>query len=67
MRPFGDRMPVHPTYFENPADLLYDSRLVLNPRLDHIIDDNVDRYPLMLKENRQLRRHAVHGAVDEAL
>lgn len=67
MRPFGDRMPAAPTYFENPADLLYDARLALNPRLDHIIDDNVDRYPAMLRENRQLRRHAVHGAVDEAL
>lgn len=67
MRPFGDRMPAPPTYFENPADLLYDSRLALNPRLDHIIDDHVDRYPPMLRENRQLRRHAVHGALDEAL
>ncbi len=67
MRPFGDRMPLPATYFENPADLLYDNRLALNPRFDHIIDDNVDRYPAMLHENRQLRRHAVYGAVDEAL
>jgi hypothetical protein len=67
MRPFGDSMPQPATYFENPADLLYDRRLALNPRLDHIVDDNVERYPVVLRENRQLRRNALHGAVDEAL
>jgi hypothetical protein len=67
MRPFGDAMPEAATYFENPADLLYDRRLSLNARLDHIVDDNVERYPEILRGNRQLRRNALHGAVDEAL
>lgn len=67
MRSFGDAMPEPATYFENPADLLYDRRLRLNPRLDHIVDDNVDRYPDVLRDNRQLRRNVLHGAVDEAL
>lgn len=67
MRAFGNHMPEVATYFENPADLLYDRRLELNARLDHIVDDNVDRYPEILRDNRQLRRNALHGAVDEAM
>lgn len=67
MRSFGDAMPEPATYFENPADLLYDRRLELNPRLDHIVDDSVDRYPEVLRSNRQLRRNALRGALDEAL
>ena len=67
MRSFGDAMPEPATYFENPADLLYDRRNELNPRLDHIVDDNVGRYPEVLRENRQLRRNVLHGSIDEAL
>ncbi len=67
MRSFGDAMPNPATYFENPTDLLYDRRLKLNPGLDHIVDDNVGRYPEVLRDNRQLRRNALHGAIDEAL
>jgi len=67
MRSFGDCVPQAASYFENPAELLYDRRLPLNARLDHIVDDNVDRYPDVLRDNRQLRRNALHGAVDEAI
>lgn len=66
MRPFGDAMPEAATYFEDPRDLLYDSRVPLNPRLDHIVDDNVDRYPEILRGNNHLRLNALAGAIDGA-
>lgn len=39
-------LPAGPHYFDNPADLLYDSRVgKLEPFWDHVIVDNIDRYP----------------------
>ncbi len=53
-------------YFDNPADLLYDPALELVPNLDHIVDDNVDRYPAALRDNKYLRRITLQGAVEHA-
>lgn len=53
-------------YFVEPADLIYDPERELIPNLDHILDENVDRYPADLRENPHRRRMMLQGAVAEA-
>jgi len=39
-------LPAGPHYFDNPADVMYDTRVgKLEPFWDHVIVDNIDRYP----------------------
>jgi Domain of unknown function (DUF3825) len=53
-------------YFVEPADLIYDPTRELIPNLDHILDENVERYPLDLRDNPHRRRMMLQGAVAEA-
>ena len=53
-------------YFDRPADLIYDPDLELVPNLDHVLDDNVDRYPSDLRDNPHRRRMMLQGAIAEA-
>jgi hypothetical protein len=57
-------------FFSDPAEAVYDPRLPVLPNLDHIIDDNVDRYPAELRDNPYLRKgaleHAIHVAEAKA-
>lgn len=52
-------------YFDRPAELIYDPDLELIPNLDHILDENVDRYPADLPDNSHKRRIMLQGAVAE--
>lgn len=53
-------------YFDRPSDLIYDPDLELVPNLDHVLDDNVDRYPSDLRDNPHRRRMMLQGAIAEA-
>ncbi len=53
-------------YFDTPGDLIYDPDLDVIPNLDHILDDNVERYPPDLRDNSHRRRMILQGAVAEA-
>jgi hypothetical protein len=53
-------------YFDKPAELIYDPEWKLIPNLDHILDENVDRYPPDLRDNPHRRRMMLQGAVAEA-
>jgi hypothetical protein len=53
-------------YFDKPAELIYDPDRELIPNLDHILDENVDRYPLELQQNTHKRRMMLQSAVIEA-
>jgi hypothetical protein len=62
-------LPDIATYFENPADLLFDVRCSLRNNVDHIIDDNRERFPdpfRSMQDNYQLRI-ALDGAIAHAL
>jgi len=64
---FG-RLPELASYFSDPAELLYDTRLPLRKNVDHIIDDNKDRFPepfRSMQDNYQLRI-ALDGAIAHA-
>jgi hypothetical protein len=53
-------------FFTDPVDVVYDPRLPVVPNLDHILDDNVDRYPQPLQENSYLRKAALENAIHVA-
>jgi hypothetical protein len=50
-------------FFNEPGEVVYDPRLPIVPNLEHIIDDNVDRYPDALRESAHLRRAALESAI----
>jgi Domain of unknown function (DUF3825) len=62
---FGAK-PKAARYFDDPAELIYDPDRELIPNLDHILDENVDRYPADLRNNPHRRRMTLQGAVVEA-
>lgn len=53
-------------YFTDPGELLYDSRVALTISIDHIIGDNIDRFPKSLQDNEHALRGAFIGAVESA-
>jgi hypothetical protein len=63
---FFRNRPRAPRYFDKPAELIYDPDRDLIPNLDHILDENVDRYPADLRKNPHRRRMMLQGAVPDA-
>jgi len=58
--------PKRARYYKNPDELIYDTDRELIPNLEHILDENVERYPASLRESAHLRRLALQSAVREA-
>lgn len=44
-------LPKRANYFENPSDLIYDSNMRLVVNYEHIIEDNLDRFPEEFQKN----------------
>jgi len=63
---FVGAKPSPARYFDKPQELIYDPDLELIPNLDHILDENVDRYPADLRDNPHRRRMMLQGAITEA-
>lgn len=59
------KLPEMAHYFDDPAELLFDIRLDLRPNLDHIIDDNPDRFPPPYNDPNQ--KHALRNLLDGAI
>jgi hypothetical protein len=53
-------------FFTDPAEAVYDPRLPVVPNLEHIIDDNVERYPAGLQTNAYLRKATLEHAIQVA-
>lgn len=67
LRPF-ESLPTLVSYVDNPGDLVIDfrKRIVLN--LEHIVDDNVGRFPSSLQEHpAHILRSMVQSAIDDSL
>ncbi len=65
---FG-KLPAMARYINNVTDLLYDTSLELRKNVDHIIDDNRERFPepfRSMNDNFQLRI-ALEGALDHSI
>ena len=55
-------------YYENPANLVYDSRKELRVNVEHIISDNIERFPDALKAMNPFGlQNLVKGAIDSAV
>lgn len=57
-------------YFSDPGEAVFDPRLALVAKVEHIVDDNVDRYLPELQSNQYLRsgmlERAIHVAAAKA-
>lgn len=59
-------LPERATYFDRPEELLYDSNLDLRIQYEHIVNDNVDRFPVNLRNDERRRVEVVRQAVEHA-
>ena len=66
LRVFPDKHPEIADFFQKPEDLIFNPSCKLIPQIDHIIGDNLDRFPAhiqALDENERRRR--LEGAIEE--
>jgi hypothetical protein len=60
-------LPDVANYFQDPSDLIFDNRIELRPNIDHIIKDNIARFPASV---RAMRTHMIatvlQGTIDNA-
>lgn len=66
MRAFADREVKAARYFDRPEELIYDPDLELVANLDHILDDNIARFPAELQAKPHQRRLLLDAAIREA-
>lgn len=56
-----------PNYIDDASKLIYDIKLDLRISIEHIISDNIQRFPENIKAlERSLIRNILHGAVEDA-
>lgn len=58
-------LPDIATYIDDPSELVFDQRLELEVDYKHILSDNKDRLPDILKSNPVLARNAVEGSIGQ--
>lgn len=61
-----EKLPERASYFDEPADLLYDPRRDLRVQYEHIVNDNVHRFPEELHSDERRRVEAIRQAVRHA-
>ena len=61
-------LPENANYFENSSDLIYDTKLELRTNVNHIIDDNIARFPkaLQIMDKYQLGV-LLQGTINDAI
>jgi len=57
-------LPEIASYIEDPADLVCDTSYTFEVNYDHIFEDNRERLPDVLKDNRTLAISAIQGSVE---
>jgi hypothetical protein len=66
LKPFDLSRVNRALFFSDPGEVVFDPRLPVVPNLEHILDHNVDRYPLALQQNTYLRKAALENAIHVA-
>lgn len=62
------KLPENANYFDDPSELLYDTRLELRVNKEHILDENRKRFPVELKERSDHELvNLLEGAVNDAV
>lgn len=62
---FSGELPGMANYFDDPAELIFDTRLEIKSDIDHIVTDNAGRFPSNLNTDA-LRRFALSATLEEA-
>ena len=57
-------LPSLANYISNPVDLVFNTEYRIEVNYDHIFDDNKDRLPEILRENRTLAISAMQGSME---
>jgi hypothetical protein len=57
-------LPDIPTYISDPSDLIFDTRLDLEVNYNHILDDNIARFPVELQNNKTMALRVLKGAIE---
>ncbi len=61
-------LPDNANYFENSADLIYDTKLELRLNVNHIIDDNLTRFPTNLQSMDKYQLSVLlQGTINDAI
>lgn len=66
LKHFASKIPETADYFQNPEDLIFNPKCDLISDIDHIIQDNIARFPAHLQsaDNAELRRQ-LNGSIME--
>lgn len=66
LKVFPGNHPDIADFFQKPEDLIFNPRCQLIPQIDHIIEDNLDRFPTHIQglDSGEIRRR-LNGAIDE--
>lgn len=66
LRHFSNDIPEVANFFEKPELLLFNPKFDLIPDIDHIISDNISRFPIHLQnaDKSEIRRQLI-GSIDE--
>lgn len=63
-----DKIPEMAHYFDDPSVLVFDCKKQLNANIEHIIEDNKDRFPEQYsKMSSHLLHNLLKGAIDSAV
>ena len=63
---FKSDLPQIANYFQKPEDLLFNPNCTLIPQIDHIIEDNKERFPIAMQTcGEDEMRRKLEGAIDE--
>lgn len=67
LKEFPENLPETANFFQKPEDLLFNPKCRLIPQIDHIIEDNLPRFPEHMKNlgNDEIRRR-LEGSINEA-
>ena len=61
---FPDNRPDVANFFQKPEDLIFNPSCKLIPQIDHILEENKDRFPLHIQNlNDGERRMRLSGAI----
>jgi Domain of unknown function (DUF3825) len=61
-----EKLPDRATYFDDPADLVYNPDFDLRIQYEHIVNDRVERFPISLQSDEARRTEVVRQAVQHA-
>ncbi len=57
-------LPGIATFIEDPSELVFDTSCDIEVNYDHLFDDNQDRLPEILRDNRTLAISAIQGSIE---